>query len=57
VRDKELEAALIAKGYTIADSITKKTTHLIYGDTTAKYTKAKELGLSLLTLEQAKAQL
>lgn len=57
VRDKELEAALIAKGYTIADSITKKTTHLIYGDTTAKYTKAKELGLSLLTLEQAKAEL
>ena len=57
VRDKELEAALIAKGYTIADSVTKKTTHLIYGDTTTKYTKAKELGLPLLTLEQAKAQL
>jgi DNA ligase (NAD+) len=57
VRDKELEASLIAKGYTIADTVTKKTTHLIYGDTTTKYTKAKEMGLPLLTLEQAKTEL
>ena len=55
VRDKELEASLVAKGYTIADTITKKTTHLVYADTTStKYTKAKDMGIALLTLQQAK---
>ena len=55
VRDKDLEASLMAKGYTIADTVTKKTTHLVYADTTStKYTKAKDMGIALLTLSQAK---
>lgn len=55
VRDKDLEVSLMAKGYTIANTITKKTTHLVYADTTStKYTKAKDMGIALLTLSQAK---
>ena len=59
VRDKVLEAALLAKGYVIADTVTKKTTHLIYADgsTSTKLIKAKEMGITTMTLTQAKAEL
>ena len=58
VRDKTFEAALQAKGHIIADTVTKKTTHVVYADgatTSTKMIKAKEMGAALLPLSQAKA--
>ena len=62
VRDKTFEAALQAKGHIIADSVTKKTTHVIHADGTAtatstKLIKAQEMGAKILSLSSAKAEL
>jgi NAD-dependent DNA ligase len=58
VRDKAFEAALQAAGHIIADSLTKKTTHLITATgaaTTTKITRAHELGIPVLSLSDAAA--
>ena len=61
VRDKELEAALQAAGHIVADTVSKKTTHVIYADgpqpTTTKITKAKEMGAELLTLSEFRGKI
>ena len=54
-RDQAFIAALTAKGHTIASSVTKKTTAVVYPDSEAepsssKVTKAKELGIPVLTV-------
>ena len=56
VRDKAFEAQLQAKGHVIADTVTKKTTHVVYtgSATSTKIIKAQELGITLLTLSEAK---
>jgi NAD-dependent DNA ligase len=60
-RDKELEAQLKAGGHIVADSVTKKTTHLVYPDgptpTTGKAAKAAEYGATVLSLSAFKALL
>lgn len=52
-RDKGLEAAVATAGHTVAAAVTKKTTHLAYPDsdspTSSKFTKAQELGITLIT--------
>ena len=61
VRDKALEEALVAKGYAIADTVTKNTTYLVYADgpvpTTTKFVKAKEMGITILPVSQVKTEL
>ena len=60
VRDKAFEAALTAKGHIVADTVTKKTTHVVHGPGTAlsgKIIKAQEMGAKILTLSAAKAEL
>lgn len=55
VRDAELEAKLIAAGHKVATGVSKNTTHLVVKDpnaTTAKITKAKELGVKICTKEE-----
>jgi DNA ligase (NAD+) len=51
-RDKALEEAVVAAGHTVADSVTKKTTHVIYPDgpapTSTKVTKAQENGAIIM---------
>ena len=56
VRDKAFEEQLLAKGHIIADTVTKKTTHVVYAGSTisTKIIKAQELGVTLLTLSEAK---
>jgi DNA ligase (NAD+) len=53
-RDRVLEAALEAAGHTIADAVSRKTTHLVYPDgpepTSTKITKARELGTAIQIL-------
>jgi DNA ligase (NAD+) len=60
-RDKALEAALAAKGHTVADAISKKTTHVVYPDgpapTSSKITKAKEIGAKVLSASEARVTL
>jgi len=61
-RDKALETALAARGHTVADAVTKKTTHVIYPDgpepSSTKITKARELGTAqILSLSAARAAL
>jgi len=60
-RDKELEAHLKAAGHIVADSVTKKVTHLVHPDgptpTTGKAAKAQEYGAAVLTLSAFKALL
>ena len=60
-RDKTLEAALTAKGHTVADAVTKKTTHVIYPEgpepTSTKITKARELGAQILSVSAARVAL
>jgi NAD-dependent DNA ligase len=47
-RDKALETALTAAGHTVADTVTRKTTHVLYPDgpepASTKITKAREYG-------------
>jgi len=54
VRDRPLEAILQAAGHTVADAVTKKTTHVVYADgplpSTGKVAKAQELGIPVLSL-------
>jgi NAD-dependent DNA ligase len=58
IRDKELEAALEARGHIIGSSITKKTTHVVSAATdSAKLTKAKEMGIIILSPSQCRANL
>lgn len=57
VRDKNLEAAIVDGGGEIVSGVSKKTTHLIVADmdtTSSKATKAKSLGIPILTIEQFK---
>lgn len=54
-RDQAFIAALVAKGHTVGSSVTKKTTAVVYPDaeaepTSSKVTKAKELGIPVLTV-------
>jgi DNA ligase (NAD+) len=60
-RDKELEAHLKAAGHIVADSVTKKVTHLVHPDgptpTTGKAAKAQEYGAAVLSLSAFKALL
>jgi len=61
VRDKSLEAYLESRGHVVADTVTKKTTHVIHADnsaaTSGKITKAEELGIPILSLSEFKANL
>jgi NAD-dependent DNA ligase len=61
VRDKALEVTLEAAGHTVADAVTKKTTHVVYADgplpTTTKITKAEEIGAKILSLSEFRAQM
>lgn len=57
VRDKGMEAELISKGHKIASGVTSKTTHLVVKDpnsNSSKTVKAKELGISIYSLEDFK---
>lgn len=60
-RDKALEAALTAKGHTVADAVTKKTTHVIYPEgpepASTKITKAREMGAQILSVSAARVAL
>ncbi|NDE16805.1 hypothetical protein EBZ80_17920 [bacterium] len=53
-RDRTLETALQAAGHTVADAVSRKTTHLVYPDgpepTSTKITKARELGTGIQIL-------
>jgi NAD-dependent DNA ligase len=54
-RDQAFIAALVSKGHVVASSVTKKTTAVVYPDseaepTSSKVTKAKELGIPVLTV-------
>lgn len=59
VRDKALETILETAGHTVADAVTKKTTHVVYADgplpTTTKITKAEEIGAKILSLSEFRA--
>ena len=61
VRDKVFEAQLTATGWTVEDSVTKKTTVLIIADgegpETGKVKKARAAGVEILSLTEAKANL
>lgn len=58
-RDKTLEAELTAKGHTVAASITKKTTHVVYPDgpppTSSKITAAQAAGIPTLPMTAFRA--
>jgi DNA ligase (NAD+) len=60
-RDKALEAALQAAGHTMADTVSKKATHVVYPDgpqpASTKITKALELGLTVLSVSALRALL
>jgi DNA ligase (NAD+) len=70
-RDKELETALTTAGHQVADSVTKKVTHVVYPDgpassalggqgllpTSTKITKAQELGLKVIPVSALRALL
>lgn len=60
-RDKALEAQLTSMGHVVADSVNKKTTHVVYPDgpvpTSSKITKAQELGIPTETLSTFKGHL
>jgi DNA ligase (NAD+) len=61
-RDKTLEAQLAARGHTVADAVTKKTTHVVYPDgaepASTKITKAREIGTAqILSLSAMKSAL
>lgn len=53
-RDKALESTLQAAGHQIADTVSKKATHVVYPDgptpTSTKITKAQELGITVLSV-------
>jgi NAD-dependent DNA ligase len=55
-RDRALEATLQAAGHIITDSVTKRTTHVVYPDgpapTTGKAAKAADVGARLLSVSE-----
>lgn len=54
IRDKELEAEIAAQGGEVVSGVSKNTTHLIVADvnsSSSKATKAKSLGIPILTIE------
>ena len=59
-RDKELEAALAARGDVLGNTVSKKTTAVVYPDgpepSSSKVTKAQELGVPVLTLTAFRAK-
>ena len=57
VRDAALEALIVSQGGTIASGVSKKTTHLVVKDvngTSSKITKARSLGIPILTIDSFK---
>ena len=60
-RDKALEVELAAKGHTVAASVTKKTTHVVYPDgpppSSSKITAAQAAGIPTLPLTAFRALL
>jgi DNA ligase (NAD+) len=57
VRDKDLEAAIAAKGGTIGSSVNKNTTHLVAKDPTggsSKLKKAADMGVQVISLVEAR---
>ena len=59
VRDTDLESKIIKEGGTIVNSVTSKTTLLITKDLTSnssKVKKAKELGVTIMSLDDFKSQ-
>ena len=56
VRDKELEARLTSNGHIVADSVTKKTTHVVHADgaetNTVKIKKARDAGIEIVSLSE-----
>jgi hypothetical protein len=60
-RDKALEFALTAAGHIIADTVTKKTTHVLYPDgpepASTKITKARDHGAQILSVSAGHAAL
>jgi len=61
-RNKELEASLQAMGHIVADSVTKKTSHVVYTEgssppSSSKITKAQETGIPVLSLSEFNALL
>ena len=59
VRDADLESKIIKEGGTIVNSVTSKTTLLITKDLTSnssKVKKAKELGITIMSLNDFKSQ-
>lgn len=61
IRDKALEAHIAAAGHVVADSVSKKTTHVVHPDgpapTSTKITKARELGARILSVSEFRAML
>ena len=59
-RDKDLEAALAARGDVLANTVSKKTTAVVYPDgpvqTSSKVTKAQELNVPVLNLSAFRAK-
>jgi NAD-dependent DNA ligase len=52
-----LEALIVSQGGTIASGVSKKTTHLVVKDvngTSSKITKARSLGIPILTIDSFK---
>lgn len=59
VRDKDLEAAIVARGGTIASGVSAKTTHVVCKDpksTSGKAVKARDLGIEPMDLEAARSR-
>lgn len=60
-RDKALEAALTAAGHIVADTVSKKTTHVLYPDgpepSSTKITKAREYGAQILSVSVGRTAL
>lgn len=59
IRDAELEAAIVDGCGSIASGVSKKTSHLVVKDpngTSSKISKAKQLGIPILSVEDFKAQ-
>ena len=59
IRDAKLEAAIVDGCGSIASGVSKKTSHLVVKDpngTSSKISKAQQLGIPILSIEDFKAQ-